>query len=390
MIDLTEQKRLEAQLRQAQKLEAIGQLAGGVAHDFNNILTAVSGYGSLLDMKLPPDSPLKEYVSEILKAVERGSNLAKGLLAFSRKQPGNPQAVDLNDIVKLIIKLLTKLIREDIRIETRLSEEELIIMADSGHIEQIIMNLATNARDAMPEGGVLTIKTEKVYIDERFRDIHGYGKPGEYALLSVSDTGTGMDENVKARIFEPFFTTKEEGKGTGLGLAIVYGLVKQYNGYINVYSEPGKGSTFKIYIPLYTAEGKTDLSQRKQVVFTKGLGETVLLVDDDPGVRESIRHVLEFAGYRVIEAPDGVEALEIFRQKVNEIDLVITDLIMPRKNGKDFYDDIKAIKPSQKVIFISGHTADSLYRQYLPEGGVIVFKPVLPSEFLRKIREQFE
>jgi PAS domain S-box-containing protein len=178
MIDLTEQKRLEAQLRQAQKLEAIGQLAGGVANDFNNILTAVSGYGSLLDMKLPPDSPLKEYVSEILKAVERGSNLAKGLLAFSRKQPGNPKAVDLNDIVKLIIKLLTKLIREDIRIETRLSEEELIIMADSGHIEQIIMNLATNARDAMPEGGVLTIKTEKVYIDERFRDIHGYGKPG--------------------------------------------------------------------------------------------------------------------------------------------------------------------------------------------------------------------
>jgi CheY-like chemotaxis protein len=206
--------------------------------------------------------------------------------------------------------------------------------------------------------------------------------------LSVSDTGTGMDENVKAHIFEPFFTTKEEG--TGLGLAIVYGLVKQYNGYINVYSEPGKGSTFKIYIPLYTAEGKTDLSQRKQVVFTKGLGETVLLVDDDPGVRESIRHVLEFAGYRVIEASDGVEALEIFRQKVNEIDLVITDLIMPRNNGKDLYDDIKAIKPSQKVIFISGHTADSLYRQYLPEGGVIIFKPVLPSEFLRKIREQFE
>lgn len=387
--DITEQKMLEAQLRQAQRLESIGQLAGGVAHDFNNILTAISGYGSLLDMKLPPESPLREYVAEIMKAVERASNLTKGLLAFSRKQPGEPRPVDLNEIVRTITKLLSKLIREDIKLEINLSHEDLIVMADPGHIEQVLMNLATNARDAMPEGGVLTIKTEKVYIDERFRDIHGYGKPGEYAMLSVSDTGIGMDENIKARIFEPFFTTKEEGKGTGLGLSIVYGLVKQYDGYINVYSEPGGGSTFKIYLPIYRTEEKAE-SQQKKIVFTKGLGEMVLLVDDDHEVRESIRHVLDFAGYRVIEASDGVEALEIFKGKMDEIDLVITDLIMPRKNGKVLYDEIKVLKPSQKVVFISGHTADSLYKQYLPEDGVIIFKPVLPSEFLRQIREQFD
>lgn len=388
--DLTEQKRLEQQLRQAQKMEAIGQLAGGVAHDFNNILTAVTGYSSLLQMKLPEDSPLKEYVTEIEKAAERGANLAKGLLAFSRKQPGNPQPVDLNDIVRMIIKLLSKLIREDIELQMQLSKEELIIMADAGHIEQILMNLATNARDAMPEGGVLTIKTELVYIDEKFRDIHGYGKPGEYAMVSVSDTGIGMDENIKSHIFEPFFTTKEVGKGTGLGLAIVYGLVKQYNGYINVYSEPGKGSTFKIYLPIYRAEEKAELLQRKQIVFTKGLGETVLLVDDDAGVRESIRNVLEFAGYKVIEASDGIEALEIYKNKMDEISLIITDLIMPRMNGKVLYDKIMELNPSQRIVFISGHTADSLYKQYLPEDGVILFKPILPSEFLRKIREMLQ
>ncbi len=386
--DITEKKRLEAQLLQAQKMEAIGQLAGGVAHDFNNILTAIGGYGSLLEMKLPEGSPLKEYASEILKAVERGSNLAKGLLAFSRKQPGNPQPVDLNEIVRMVVKLLLKLLREDIRVEVDLYKDELIIMADAGHIEQVMMNLATNARDAMPEGGVITIRTERVYIDERFRDIHGYGTPGEYALLSFSDTGIGMDDTIKARIFEPFFTTKEEG--TGLGLSIVYGIVKQYNGYINVYSEPGKGSTFKIYLPLYMAEEKADLSKKRQVVFIKGLGETVLLVDDDAEVRESIRHVLDFAGYKVIEASDGLEALEIFKERMNEIDLVITDLIMPRKNGRALYDDIKALKPSQRVVFITGHTAESLYREYLPEDGVILFKPVLPSEFLRKIREQLQ
>ncbi len=385
--DLTEQKRLEQQLRQAQKMEAIGQLAGGVAHDFNNILTAVTGYSSLLHMKLPEESPLKEYVIEIEKAAERGANLAKGLLAFSRRQPGNPQPVDLNDIVKMIMKLLSKLLREDIELRIQPCKEELIIMADAGHIEQILMNLATNAGDAMPDGGVLTIKTDRVYIDEKFRDIHGYGSPGEYALLSISDTGIGMDENIKSHIFEPFFTTKEAGKGTGLGLAIVYGLVKQYNGYINVYSEPGRGSTFKIYLPLYRAEGKAVLLQRKQIVFTKGLGETVLLVDNDRGVRESIKNVLEFAGYKVIEASDGVEACEIYKDKMNEITLIITDLIMPRMNGKVLYDKIRELNPSQKMVFISGYTADSLYKQYLPEGGVILFKPILPSEFLRKIRE---
>ncbi|MCX7793672.1 MAG: PAS domain S-box protein [Thermodesulfovibrionales bacterium] len=386
--DLTEKKRLEAQLIQAQKMEAVGQLAGGVAHDFNNILTAVSGYGSLLDMKLPKDSPLREYVAEIMKAVERGSNLARGLLAFSRRQPGNPRPVDINDIVRMVMKLLSKLIREDIELRTELSDENLIVMADAGHIEQILMNLATNARDAMPEGGVLTIKTGSVVIDEKFRDIHGYGKPGEYCLISISDTGIGMDENIKSHIFEPFFTTKEEG--TGLGLSIVYGLVKQYNGYINVYSEPGKGSTFKIYLPIYRAKDKSELFQKQQTLFIKGLGETVLVVDDDPTVRESLKNILEFASYRVIEASDGTEALSIYKNKRNEINLVITDLIMPKMNGKVLYDEIKAINPSQKIVFMSGHTAESLYKQYLPEKGVLLFKPILPSEFLRKIREVLE
>lgn len=290
--DITEHRKLEEQLRQSQKMEAVGQLAGGVAHDFNNILTAIIGYGNLLQMKIKEDDPLRVNIEQILSSSERAANLIRSLLAFSRKQIMNPKPVNLNEIVERVTKLLARLIGEDIELKTFLTDKDFTVMADSSHIEQVLMNLATNARDAMPDGGLLTIGTEAVKIDEEFIKAHAYGKPGEYALISISDTGAGMDEKTKDKIFEPFFTTKEVGKGTGLGLAMVYGIIKQHDGYIHVYSEPNEGTTFRIYLPVI--ESEVEEIKQKDLQSVEGGTETVLVAEDDASVRGLIKGVFVF------------------------------------------------------------------------------------------------
>jgi PAS domain S-box-containing protein len=384
--DITERKKLEEQLLQAQKMEAIGQLAGGIAHDFNNILTAIIGYGNLLNTEIGKDDLQRTYTIRILRSAERAANLTKGLLAFSRRQMISPKPINLNEIIKGVEKLLSSLLSEDIELSVVPAEKDLIIIADSSQIEQVLMNLATNARDAMPDGGSLTIRTELVEFDNEFIKTHGYDKPGFYAFISVEDTGVGMDEETKKRIFEPFFTTKEIGKGTGLGLSMAYGIIRQHNGYISVYSKPGKGTTFKIYLPLI----KSTIGEEKPVAFlsVKRGTETVLIAEDDVEVRELIKKVLVGAGYKILEAKDGNDALKVFTENKDGIHLLIIDVIMPKKNGKEVYDEIKKEKPDIKVIFMSGYNADVIHKKgILKEGLDFISKPLLPDELLRKIRE---
>ena len=334
--DITEHKKLKEQLLHAQKMEAIGQLAGGVAHDFNNILTAIVGYSSLLQMKMSKDDTLRHNVDQILASTERAANLVRSLLAFSRKHIIDLKPVKLNETIKRVEKLLSRVISEDIEFKTILTDEDLTIMADSGQIEQVLMNLATNARDAMPDGGLITIETKLVELGEEYIETHGYGKPGMYALISVTDTGEGMDENIREKIFEPFFTTKEVGKGTGPGLSMAYGIIKQHNGYINVYSEFGKGTTFKIYLPLTTAE----VEERKptEPTITISGTETILLAEDDADVRTFTKSVLEEFGYTVIEAGNGEDAVKRFIENKDKVQLLLLDVIMPKKNGKEVYE----------------------------------------------------
>lgn len=383
--DITDYKRLEEQLLQAQKMEAVGQLAGGIAHDFNNILTAIIGYASIILEDIQENDPVAVRVSHILGAAEKGANLVQNLLTFSRKQTSNPKPINLNKIITGIHNLLKKLIKEDIELRVSLSQDELIIMADDGQIGQVLMNLITNARDAMPDGGVLSIRTEKVSINDTFIKTYGFGQIGEYALLTVSDTGIGMDEKTKERIFEPFFTTKEVGKGTGLGMAMVYSIIKQHNGYIDLYSEPDKGTTFKIYLPLLSSLEKESIETglSKEI---RGGTETILLAEDDSDVRRLISELLKSNGYKVIEASDGVEAINKFHEKKDEIKLVLLDLIMPAKSGRDVYNLIKGIRPDIKSLFMSGYSFDILKDQIVKESQFIS-KPVSPFELLKKIRE---
>ena len=327
--DVTYSKMLEEQLHQSQKMEALGVLTGGIAHDFNNILTAIIGYGSLMNSQIREDTSLKKYLEIILSSAERAANLAQGLLAFSRKQVINLAPVNLNDRVRKVGNLLSRIIGKDIKLEIILSDAHLNIMADSVRIEQVLINLATNARDAMPHGGCLTIETKPVKIDEEYVKRHAFTTPGMYALLSVTDTGIGMDEKTKERIFEPFFTTKETGKGTGLGLSTVYGIIKQHKGNINVYSEPGRGTTFKIYFPLI--DSKLTTEEGKALTPIKGGKETILIAEDEANVRALVREVLEEYGYNVIEASDGEEALQRFSENKDSINLAILDVIMPKK-----------------------------------------------------------
>ncbi len=386
--DITPLKQLEAQLRQAQKMESVGQLAGGVAHDFNNILTAIVGYGNLLLMKLPEGDSLNVYAQHILASAERAAHLTHSLLAFSRKQVIDLKPVAVNEIISRVEKLLLRVIGEDIEIKTRLCRQDLPVLADSMQIEQVMMNLATNARDAMLTGGLLLIETDLFEMGEDFMKTHAYGKPGTYALIAVTDTGIGMDEVIRAKIFEPFYTTKEVGKGTGLGLAMVYGIVKQHNGYIDVYSEPDKGTTFKIYLPLIFQAPPRE-KKRSQEVVCRGT-ETVLLAEDDDEVRILMRTVLEDAGYKIIESVDGEDAIQKFRENDN-IKLVVSDIIMPKKNGKEMYLEIKKFRPEVKVIFTSGYTADIIHEKgFLDMGLDIVLKPIATAEFLHKVREVLE
>jgi two-component system cell cycle sensor histidine kinase/response regulator CckA len=384
--DITKWKRLEQQFLQAQKMEAIGQLAGGVAHDFNNILTAIIGYGSLLKIETSEDDLLRSYVIQILNSAERAANLTKALLAFSRRQIIRPKPVNLNEIITVLEKLLSRIIGEDIELSTALIDKDLTVMADSIQLEQVLMNLVTNARDAMPDGGSLTITTEFAVLDNEFIKAHGFGRPGMYALISVEDTGQGMDEKTKERIFEPFFTTKEVGKGTGLGLAMVYGIIKQHDGYINVYSEPVKGTTFKIYLPLI--KSKVEEVKLADLPIIKGGIETILVAEDDAQVRELTKEVLEGFGYKVMEATDGDDATKIFNENKDKIQLLFLDVIMPKKNGKEVYDEIKKVRPDIKAIFTSGYDADIIHKKGILEEGLdFITKPILPDELLRMVRE---
>ncbi|MEW6602520.1 MAG: PAS domain-containing protein, partial [Nitrospirota bacterium] len=387
--DITERRKLESQLRQAQKMEAVGLLAGGVSHDFNNILTAIVGYGNLLKMHMKDDDPMRHNVTQILASVERGANLTHSLLAFSRKQVMNPKPVNFNNIVESVYKLLKRLIGEDIELKTLLTDKDVTVMADRGQIEQVLMNLATNARDAMPDGGRLTIETERIDIKEEYIKSHGFGVPGIYVLISITDTGSGMDEDTKAKLFEPFFSTKEVGKGTGLGLAMIYGIIKQHSGYINVYSEPGEGTTFKIYLPLIMA--KIEEPVKEDIITSVGGTETILIAEDDDAARELTKTVLQEFGYTVIEAKDGLEALEKFMENRNSINMVILDVIMPKRSGPEVLNEIRKAKPDIKALFISGYTADAINKKKLLEEDIdFLSKPFSPQVILQKIREVIE
>lgn len=384
--DVTSERRLEQQLRHAQKMEAVGQLTGGIAHDFNNILSAIMSYIYILRTKMAENDPLRMYVDQILSSTERGAHLTQSLLAFSRKQIITPSPVNLGEIVKRVEPLLLKLTGEEVEFMTVLADGAEAVIADAGQIEQVLMNLATNARDAMPEGGRLSIETGPVELDHEFARTHGFGKPGRYVLLSVTDDGVGMDDKTAKRIFEPFFTTKEFGKGTGLGLSIVYGIIKQHNGYIDVYSEPGKGTTFKIYLP--AARHGFEKLERDGGRGPVGGNETVLIAEDDVEVRKTTLALLSEWGYTVIEAVDGEDAVEKFGENRDRIRLLLLDVIMPGKNGKEAYEEIRNMRPAVKALFMSGYTADIIQKKGILDPGLhFISKPASPSDLLRKIRE---
>ena len=384
--DITERKHLEEQLRHSQKMEAIGQLAGGVAHDFNNILTVIYGHCSVLQMKMGKDAPFRSDIDQIYAAAERAANLTRSLLAFSRKQIMSPKMVNLNEIVMNVGKLLTRIIGEDIQLKTVCTGKPLRIFADSGQIEQVLMNLAANARDAMPNGGILTIETELQEIDESFIHAYGYGAAGKYVLLSVSDTGKGMDAGTSHKIFEPFFTTKEVGKGTGLGLAIVYGVVKQHEGYINVYSEPDEGTTFRIYLP-QVCEEDADIEAEAPPDYPRMGSETVLVAEDDATIRELAGSILRQFGYDVILAHDGEDAVEKFKAGKEKIAMIVMDLIMPGKSGKEAYEEIRKVRAHVKILFMSGYSPDLLHERGIFAGGEeVLIKSIHPLDLVRKVR----
>jgi len=381
-----ERDNLEAQFRQSQKMEAVGHLAGGVAHDFNNILTAIIGYGNLLRLKLPTESPLRAFVEQILTASDKAANLTRSLLAFSRKQVMSLVPLDINEIVKGMKKMLDSIIGEDIDFNVKTADRDLIVTCDKGQIEHVLINLATNARDAMPHGGSLTITTEESLIDESFVQVHGQGVVGSYAVLSVRDTGKGMDKTTQQRIFDPFFTTKVVGKGTGLGLAMVYGTINQHNGFITVSSESGKGSVFNIYLPLAQTKGQAHQQKSPDQLYSGN--ETILLVEDDTAVRIVTKALLEDLGYAVIEAVDGEHAMRLFRENADKIQLVISDIIMPGINGKDMLIGLRKIRADVKLLFISGYAADILEEKGFERENInLVSKPLRPDVLSKKIRE---
>jgi PAS domain S-box-containing protein len=378
-------KRLEAQLHQAQKMEAVGQLAGGVAHDFNNIITAIMGYAHLLLAEERVLDPARYMIEQIVAASERAADVTRGLLAFSRKQVLHLRPVDVNHVLEKMEGLLSRLIGEDIELRTKISPEKLVVMADNGQLEQVLMNLVTNSRDAMEYGGKITITAGRDQPDEDFFDAGGYRGTDEYVCISVADTGTGMDAKVQEKMFEPFFTTKEVGKGTGLGLAIVYGLIKELNGHISVRSKEGCGTTFTIYLPLF--KGKSEETGKKESVPLMSDHETILIAEDDPHVRKTNGAMLNSCGYRVIEAIDGEDALEKFMQEKELIDLVILDVVMPRKNGKEVFENIRRIRPDMKILFTSGYTSDIISgKGIVGERFDFIAKPHFPEALLNKVR----
>jgi PAS domain S-box len=383
--DITERKNLEKQLLHAQKMDAVGTLAGGVAHDFNNILTAIIGYGGLLQMSVPRGDAAHAHIDEVLKAADRAAELANSLLAFSRKQKMELRTVDLNQVVRDAQKMLKRLIRDDIELRTELAPGRLCVLADVGQLEQVLMNLLVNAHDAIRGNGVLRIATEPVQIDAEFKAHHGYGEPGQYALISFTDTGSGMDEKTQQRIFEPFFTTKEPGKGTGLGLSIVYGIVKKHDGFISCHSEMGIGTTFRIFLPVSTAL-LSDTAQIDEAPLPGGR-ETILVAEDDEQAKSLLRDVLEKYGYRVVTACNGAEAVSLFEERRDEVALALMDTIMPKMNGHEAYRRMMQLTPGLKAIFTSGYPADMVQGEKLGEGITSLAKPIRPRELLQAVRK---
>ncbi|MBF0327624.1 MAG: PAS domain-containing protein [Nitrospirae bacterium] len=386
-IDITEHKKIEEQLRQSQKMESIGTLAGGVAHDFNNTLTAIISYGTLAKRRIDNDETTLEYINEMLNGAKRAADLTQSLLAFSRKQIISPKLQNLNSIVANMEKMLRRIIGEDIKFRAVLDSRDINVKVDTAQIDQVLLNLVTNARDAMPDGGDLIIETNIV---NNCSEVNLLKSSGICAVLSVSDTGRGIDQHAIDNIFEPFFTTKEVGKGTGLGLSIVYGIVKQHGGEIAVESKIGKGTTFKIYLPLVDAEGDEEESEADMQA-PLGKGETILLADDDAGVRKVVNLHLTMSGYKVIEAENGEEAVSKyignFLENKEWVDLLLIDVIMPVKNGRDAYEEIKTINPDIKAIFMSGYTDDIISQKGIVQGGFnFMSKPPDHDELLRKIR----
>jgi signal transduction histidine kinase len=386
--DITQRKSLEAQLRQAQKMEAVGLLAGGVAHDFNNLLTVILGSADLLLDTLGRDRPERGEAEEIRKAGLRAADLTRQLLAFSRQQVLAPQVLDLNEVVATMDKILRRVIGEDIDLRTVPSRDLRAVRADPGQLEQVVVNLAVNARDAMPTGGTLTIETANVELDEAYAREHAAVlKPGHYVMLAVSDTGVGMDAETQARIFEPFFTTKPKGKGTGLGLATVYGIVKQSGGYIWVYSEPGHGTSFKVYLP-HVTEAAGPVGQSPVPPVSVRGSETVLLVEDEEMVRNLVQKVLRANGYTVIVAASGSEAEQVAAQHAGRIHLLMTDVVLPGLNGRQVAQFLSAVRPGIRVLYLSGYTNDAIVHHGVLEPDVAFLqKPFTPAVLGRKVRE---
>ena len=385
--DITDKRRLEAQLQQAQKMDASGQLAGGVAHDFNNLLMVISAYAELMLDSLSADHALRPKVEEILTAARRAADLTRQLLAFGRKQMQSLQPLNLNSILAEVTRMLPRLIGEDIHLQVNAGSDLNLIYSDPVQIEQIIMNLAANARDAMPEGGKLVIETANVHLDQAYRQRHAVVPPGDYVLLSVTDSGSGIAKEHLGRIFEPFYTTKQEGKGTGLGLATVYGIVKQNGGYIWVYSELSMGTVFKIYLPIAKAAAAKESATHIQHQSPHG-SETILLVEDEPAVRQSTREFLTSKGYTVLEATNGEEALRVSREYCGPIDLMISDVVMPKMSGPHLAENLAAERPRMRTLFMSGYAETTiLHHGKIDVASRVLEKPFSFDALARKIRE---
>ena len=386
-IDVTEQKMLEEQLRQSQKMDAIGKLAGGIAHDFNNMLTAILGFGNMLLEDFAADDPRREQIEAIIKAGTRAADLTAQLLAFSRQQLLQPVVIDVKIAVDESMVLLRRLIGEHIQLQSVFTNEPAKVRADQAQLQQILMNLAINARDAMPEGGRLTIEVANLALDETYGNQHFAVQPGSYVMIAVVDTGLGMSGEVQARLFEPFFTTKRRGEGTGLGLATVYGAVKQAGGYIWVYSEPGRGSTFKVYLPRIDDDTPV-VEAALPAESVAAVTETILLVEDEEAVRRLAGLLLERAGYRVIAAGNAEEAAQIHLAHSGAISLLITDVVLPGSSGPELYQRLSIRDPRLRVVYMSGYTDDAVFRTGRLEPGVaFVQKPFRRQELLQKIRE---
>jgi len=384
-----EKEVLEEQVRHAQKMEAVVTLAGGVAHDFNNLLTAIIGYGILLQNGLPKRSALSTYIEQILSAAERAAGLVQRLLAFSRKQTNNPKPLDLNQTVRNLHDILSRLIGENMELKIDLVKDDMIVKADEGQMEQVIINLVANARDAMPNGGTIAISSHVAELRGQDTKDSCDAKPGMYAALTVTDTGAGINPETRERIFEPFFTTKEVGKGTGLGLSIVYGIVHQHGGYIRVDTHPGQRTSFTILLPLQ--EFAIEIKKMETLLLPKGNMETILLAEDDRSVRSLARHILTKYGYNVIEATDGEDAVEKFMENREIVNILLLDVIMPKLNGKQVYEEIRKIKPDIKTLFISGYPFEVMSGQgILDEGIPFIAKPLPPGALLMKLREIIE